>query len=755
MDLLRPPVYNETPNNNSTNSATNDFKQQAQSIRDLASAMKQLEQAAKSADRAVSSLSKRTYNTKTTGISAAGNSAGASTGGSGQSLNWHQQYLANKSKIKEFKQFRKEAAYSTERKLDTQAIKNLKKQNRSSLKENVFHPLAGALLKGGAVLVGIFKLIGDKINKTVDNFTKQFNNTTFSTNTIYKETNKIAAENRMGEIYDRVAELNKIENGLASNLTNDIKNGIAKLKALGSTSDEVNNSLTKLNATVLKVDQNMSNILGIQKGVDINTSTKYGQGIQGILLDYFYDLWYEELPNKYGKKGKGRTKGIQDIENQTYIIQHEDYSPTAKAGIQAVYSGGNFANITTEGWEGWNAAQGVYIPGVDYSEAAKADMRYNYIMAQSNAYDAGGLEGQQALVEESIKQTRILQHLSGSLASFDEVEQVSAFSQADTAEEAKKEVKESRLTNDKLDEQIEQWAKQYNLTDKEKQILTDLYNQGFSLTALQSMLDANLNLDEVYNALQAFLAKGGTLAEAEAQLSLALAGFPTEIKLTIPKDAKVKLDVSNLDALKEGLGKVPGSAVLVDTPEGGNAFLEQLVNSGYLDAYTASEMTRFGWTKSEIEKWYLDYVKTYGTAPQLDPKKNEEFKKEAVPGNLYNYYKKQKVLSNNNKSDLSTNTYFTSYTDAKNGLGTTDLANYTNFPSLNPMADSSLYTSFITATIQAASTDLETESGAQGTGNTFIFNLNGSVYGGDKRIPLEFARQMNDALVDYNKKKGT
>lgn len=596
------------------------------------------------------------------------------------------------------------------------------------------------------------KKFSDHFNKLSSDFVKSTRTTTFSTSKegLYVQHSKRNTAERMNELYDQVIEMNKGNHVTVTDWMNTMKKINNEIKMFGSTVDDADNALKKYNQAILKAQQNAMQMAGISKGLAISESTDMSQGLQAVALQWLAENTFKnELPQK---------GGLSNAENQTYIINSDEYKQLYEQLQGLVLEGGNAGPYTSSGFEGWAYKKGLYTPGVEYSESALAQGRYDYLLDQWTTQKNYGTTGLAALVDDSKKQTMILNHIGGSLASFDEVEQVSAFSTADTLEEAKKEVGESKLTNEKLDEQIEQWAKQYNLTDKEKQILTDLYNQGFSLTALQNMLDANLNLDEVYNALQAFLDKGATIEQTEAQLALALAGFPSEIKLSIPKDAKVKLDAGSLaNDLSTAFKQMNGSAVInEDTAAGGSAFLQLLADNGYLDQYTAMSVSRFGWTKSEVEKWYLDYVKQHGTAPVVNPELDAELSALDTPEKMLNYYKKNTLFTNKNTGVSNGNS-------TKISAGTSDNVTDITFTMPGGGADAALAlrnniisSVGLTGTVSSPLLESASEStGAQGTGNTFIFNLNGSVYGGDKRIPLEFARQMNDALVDYNKKKGT
>lgn len=642
-------------------------------------------------------------------------------------------------------------------KVGTDSKSNKKKKTPDELKADKIRTaqMSAMGLALGAVksIAKAVKKFSDHFNKLSSDFVKSTRTTTFSAaNTgLYTQHFKRNTAERMNELYDQVIEMNKGNHLTVADWTNTMKKINNEIKMFGSTVDDADTALKKYNQTILKAQQNAMQMAGISKGLAISESTDMSQGLQAVALQWLAENTFKnELPQK---------GGLSNAENQTYIINSDEYKQLFEQLQDLVLEGGNAGPFTSSGFEGWAYKKGLYTPGVEYSESALAQGRYDYLLEQWTTQKNYGTTGLAALVDDSKKQTMILNHIGGSLASFDEVEQVSAFSTADTLEEAKKEVGESKLTNEKLDEQIEQWAKQYNLTDKEKQILTDLYNQGFSLTALQNMLDANLNLDEVYNALQAFLDKGATIEQAEAQLALALAGFPSEIKLAIPKDAKVKLDAGSLaNDLSSAFKQMNGSAVInEDTAEGGSAFLQLLADNGYLDQYTAMSVSRFGWTKSEVEKWYLDYVKQHGTAPVVNSELDAELSTLDTPEKMWDYYKKNTLFTNKNTGVT------TGGSGTKISAGTSDNVADVTFTMPGGGADAALAlrnniisSAGLTGTVSSPILESAAESaGAQGTGNTFIFNLNGSVYGGDKRIPLEFARQMNDALVDYNKKKGT
>ena len=668
-----------------------------------------------------------------------------------------QEILELTAALKQLEQQAKKADKALEEvnKVGTDSKSNKKKKTPDELKADKIRTaqMSAMGLALGAVksIAKAVKKFSNHFNKISTDFVKSTQTTTYSvSNTgIYKQAAVRARNERMADIYEKVYDLHAANQTTIADVTNAAKEWAHKFAVAGGSVDEANYALQQFNLTIRKANENMTQMAGIAKGLSVSESTAIAQGLEAVGVQWLADNTF---------KGQLREGGLDNPENQAYILDSEEYAQLYSQLQNLVLEGGNAGPFTSSGFEGWAYKKGLYIPGVEYSESALSNARYDYLLEQWTTQKNYGTTGLAALIDDSKKQTMILNHIGGSLASFDEVEQVSAFSTADTLEEAKKEVGESKLTNEKLDEQIEQWVRQYNLTDKEKQILTDLYNQGFSLTALQSMLDSNLNLDEVYNALQAFLAKGGTLAEAEAQLSLALAGFPSEIKLSIPKDAKVKLDAGNLaNDLSTAFKSMNGSALInEDTAAGGSAFLQLLADNGYLDQYTAMSMSRFGWTKSEVEKWYLDYVKDHGTAPVVNPELDAELSALDTPEKMWDYYKKNTLFTNKN-------TGISGGSGTKISAGTSDDVANVTFTMPGGGADAALalrnnIISSVGLTDTVSSPLLESASestGAQGTGNTFIFNLNGSVYGGDKRIPLEFARQMNDALVDYNKKKGT
>lgn len=714
----------------SVNQNGNDEERLAQQLRDVAIAYRQVEQSIKKATAAAKEFNKV-----------------ANTNPTDSSTNTSADGSSSKKSSKKSKKF----SFSNAMKEQFNGIKEaLADKKLFGLKLKTLVPIVASV---GAVL-GTFghalNQVRLRFNELAESLVNSKRTINYSIGNTYGDLGSRAGTVTGTKIYETVLETMKADADILGYFGNEAEKALSNFKLFALTLGEADEALKKYNQTIFEAQRADLIASNVTLGISSERSSGYYDTIRALALQYLADTLANELPEK---------GGLKSAANQTYLAglpQFEDMMKT----LSSIAGGGKGSTgiFTTNGRENWAYEHGYWIPGMDASESFWADINIKYLTDQFGAYLEGGLAGVQEMTNYNKKQTMILDHIGGSLASFDEVEQVSAFSTADTAEEAKKEVKESRLTNEKLDEQIEQWAKQYNLTDKEKQILTDLYNQGFSLTALQSMLDANLNLDEVYNALQAFLDKGGTIEQAEAQLALALAKFPTEIKLSIPKDAKVKIDASQLsNDLATALKSMNGSAVInEDTAEGGSAFLQLLADNGYLDQYTAMSMTRFGWTKSEVEKWYLDYVKQHGTAPVINPELDAELSALDTPEKMWNYYKKNTLFANKN-------TGVTTSSGTKISAGTSDNVADVTFTMPGGGADAALAlrnniisSAGLTGTVSSPLLESASEStGAQGTGNTFIFNLNGSVYGGDKRIPLEFARQMNDALVDYNKKKGT
>ena len=117
----------------------------------------------------------------------------------------------------------------------------------------------------------------------------------------------------------------------------------------------------------------------------------------------------------------------------------DEYQATYQTALKAIASGGNIegTGYSSTGWEGWAFNNLGYMPGVNYSPTAIADARSKYLAEQQRIFaETGDMEKVNQFIADSMKQTRILEHMDGSLYAFDEVIKVDAFSNADTIQEA-------------------------------------------------------------------------------------------------------------------------------------------------------------------------------------------------------------------------------------------------------------------------------------------------------------------------------
>lgn len=588
-----------------------------------------------------------------------------------------------------------------------------------------------AQMSAMGLALGAVKSIAKAIKKFSDHFNKvssDFINSTRNINSagagsVYTKNAQRVGAVKMNELYEKVIEVNKAENTTVSDFVNSIEKINKEIKTFGSSVNSVDDSLKKYNKTLLDSQKDAYKMQNISKGISTGRSEQYMTDIQAIALDYLVNtVLKNELPEA--------DKGIASAENQTYAINSELWEPV----VNALASGQDVGPYSQTGWQNWAYEKGYYIPGMDISESAQTDIQHQYLLEQYSTYSQYGLEAQQKLVAYNKKQTMILDHIGGSLASFDEVEQVSAFSTADTATELKKEVGESKLTNKTLDEQLEYLVKTYKLDDNQKQMVKDMLEWGITFNNIEKWLTDGKDIEELYTTIDKLRTDG--ISANLINTSLELTGFPDKIKLDIPDGIELKVPTNVLEAL-DNLALLMGGRNVEE-------YIQSLVDLGVINQATGDkfkEMNQvYHYSNDDINSVLTHYYNTFGKMP--------DYSDEGM--SLKDNEPATKFVGTDDGTSLLDDTEL-----ATGGIINHRLSNVTigeqGKEAVIPL-DSQYGQDYLSSVMSEVLS--RNESSNVDNSDTFVFNMNGSLYASDKRIPEEFALQMYNAIENIRKKKG-
>lgn len=728
MTPLKPPSYNESPKSNSTSSSDSstvkDIERQTKAIRDLTTAMKQLEQAAKSANRSVKDVSKTSYNTN---ANAGNNSSSARE----EARRKREEEKAAKEKEK--------AAKEKEKKEKEEQTAQEKKDKELSAGRTAYY---GAILKIVKTVFSMVKDTTNRIRQAGDSMLKATKTITGSGGNYWTGAAKSAGTRGAADLYQRIADLQRAEYG-DTKVEDDIEELISEIKLWSSQIGESTDAVKKFNKTIVETTGRQTVLAGIERGLTTEHSTKIAKQLQELALRW---IGNEVLANELPEKG-----GLYNSKNQAYILDSEQWNQMYEGLANIVMSGGGTVGpFTSAGWQGWAYNQGLYMPGVDYSDAAISDIIARYLGEQASLYySTGDVQAGQALVAESKKQTMVLDHIGGSLASFDEVEQVSAFSTADTLEEAKKEVGESKLTNKTLDEQLEYLVKTYKLDDNQKQMVKDMLEWGITFDNIEKWLTDGKDINNLYTAIDNLRTKGVSANLVNTALTLDVDPNDLILKLEAPDSIELKLP-DDVKAAFDKLATLFGDNNVED-------YIQSLVDLGIINQATGDRLKgmnkTYHYSSSDISSILTSYYDAFGKMPDysdegISLKDNE-------PATKFVGTDDGISLIDNDDTDSGRVHTGSGREFATGGIINHRLSNVTvgeqGKEAIIPL-NSQYGRDYLSSVMSEVLS--RNESSNVDNSDTFVFNMNGSLYASDKRIPEEFALQMYNAIENIRKKKG-
>lgn len=729
MTPLKPPSYNEPhksnntlSSNSSTSSTVKDIEQQTKALRDLTTAMKQLEQAAKSANRAVKDVSKTSYNTNT----GAGNNSSP--------------VREEAKRKKEEEKAAKEAAKEKEKKEKEEQIAQDAKDKAISTRRTA---QIGAILKIVKTVFSMVKDTTNRIRQAGDSMLKATKTITGSGGNYWTGAAKSAGTRGAADLYQRIADLQRAEYG-DTKVEDDIEELISEIKLWSSQMKDSTAAVKKFNKTIVETTGKQTVLAGIERGLTTEHSTQISKQLQELALRW---IGNEVLANELPEKG-----GLYDSKNQAYILDSEQWKQMYEALANIVMSGGGTVGpFTSAGWQGWAYNQGLYMPGVDYSDAAISDIIAKYIAEQASLYySTGDVQAGQALVAESKKQTMILDHIGGSLASFDEVEQVSAFSTADTLEEAKKEVGESKLTNKTLDEQLEYLVKTYKLDDNQKQMVKDMLEWGITFDNIEKWLTDGKDINNLYTAIDNLRTKGVSANLVNTALTLDVDPNDLILKLEAPDSIELKLP-DDVKAAFDKLSTLFGDKNVED-------YIQSLVDLGIINQATGDKFKdmnkTYHYSSSDISSILTSYYDAFGKMPDYSDE-GTSLKDNEPATKFVGTDDGTSLLDNDDTGSSGREHTGSGKKFATGGIINHRLSNVTvgeqGKEAVIPL-DSQYGQDYLSSVMSEVLN--RNESSNVDNSDTFVFNMNGSLYASDKRIPEEFALQMYNAIENIRKKKG-
>lgn len=604
-----------------------------------------------------------------------------------------------------------------------------------------------AQMSAMGLALGAVKTIAKTIKKFSDHFNKvssDFINSTRNINTagagyVYTKNAQRAGSEKMNELYEKVIEVNKAENTTVSDFMNSIEKINKEIKLFGSSVDSVDDSLKKYNKTLLDSQKEAYKMQSISKGISTGRSEQYMTDIQAIALDYLVNT---VLKNELPEAGKGTAS----TKNQTYAINSELWEPV----VNALANGQDVGPYSMAGWQNWAYEKGYYIPGMDISESAQTDIQHQYLLEQYSTYSQYGLENQQKLVAYNKKQTMVLDHIGGSLASFDEVEQASAFSQANTADELKKEVGESKLTNKTLDEQLEYLVKTYKLDDNQKQMVKDMLEWGITFDNIEKWLTDGKDINNLYTAIDNLRTKGVSANLVNTALTLDVDPNDLILKLEAPDSIELKLP----DDVKAAFDKL----ATLFSDKNVEDYIQSLVDLDIINQATGDKLKdmnkTYHYSSSDISSILTSYYDAFGKMPDYSDegvslKDNEPATKFVGTDDGIS------LLDNDDTGSSGREHTGSGRTFATGGIINHRLSNVTvgeqGKEAVIPL-DSQYGQDYLSSVMSEVLS--RNESSNIDNSDTFVFNMNGSLYASDKRIPEEFALQMYNAIENIRKKKG-
>lgn len=280
------------------------------------------------------------------------------------------------------------------------------------------------------------------------------------------------------------------------------------------------------------------------------------------------------------------------------------YATTVKGITDAIVRGGAFELFNTDLWKAFAYQEGKYTPGLDYTSTTEAQARDELFERLMSIYTTGDADAVAHFQHQLTKTNKLLEMIGNNLYSFDEVENIAAYTD--------KEYKEIASLNEKSGQQMSKISKEvldlgneFGLTVPEMRRIEEfIQRNGVSVQDVKYLLENGIYFenDDILNLLNNMYDKGFDVNGI--------------VNLTGLKDINLN-STEGIDKLTEAINNMPRSIVLElnsgKLSEEGAKILE---STGVMSKEEITDLT----TQNAIIEQLQNALDTYGYKPEFSNK---------------------------------------------------------------------------------------------------------------------------------------
>ena len=297
------------------------------------------------------------------------------------------------------------------------------------------------------------------------------------------------AMNSVASLGKNIKNLDILMGGTVKELT-EASAGRGMLSTLfGGVGNQIKNFFGKLANAIISDDVKEALAKTIRESFILaNQSTLIGQGHKSEQANALARL-AADAAEIYLRQSTGAS--LEDIRNA------DNYQETVNEMLKLITGDGQYGMFSTKSWKGWAFEKGYLTPGMNYTQQQEDVMRAEYLGELISIYQRSGADALASLENHYQKVDKRLSLMGQSLYSFDEVEQVAAYTEADTLEELKNFSNGTSSQLDDVESDLQYLAAEYNLTPQQLKNIKDFMSStGLSVDNIRYLLENGLTFED-------------------------------------------------------------------------------------------------------------------------------------------------------------------------------------------------------------------------------------------------------------------
>ena len=343
------------------------------------------------------------------------------------------------------------------------------------------------------------------------------------------------AMNSVASLGKNIKNLDILMGGTVKELTEASAGRDMLSTLLGGVGNQIKNFFGKLANAIVSDDVKEALAKTIRESFILaNQTTLIGQGHKSEQAEALARL-ATDAAEMYLRQTTGAS--LEDIRNA------DNYQETVSEMLKLITSGGQYGMFSTSSWKGWAFEKGYLVPDMNYTQQQENTMRAEYLGELLHIFNEGGAAALARLENHYQKVDKRLSLIGQSLYSFDEVEQVAAYTEADTLEELNNFSEGTSSQFENVEADLQYLAALYGLTPQQlNNIKSFMSATGLAVDDIKYLLDEGLTFEDPQAvAYLADIVNNGLTTKGVVDIQ----GL-RDINLNIAEDAKKVLE--NLDS---------------------------------------------------------------------------------------------------------------------------------------------------------------------------------------------------------------